>query len=79
MSLISSDMVPDDSEPSWVSADLVADIDPMPPYCGDIPLRDIPSFPGFSPPSHHIPYSPSDPLSYAPPYPISPSNLSSAH
>jgi hypothetical protein len=27
------------------------------------------------PPSRHIPYSPSDPLSYAPPYPISPSDL----
>jgi hypothetical protein len=26
------------------------------------------------PPSRHIPYSPSDPLSYAPPYPISPSD-----
>ncbi|KIM74930.1 hypothetical protein PILCRDRAFT_13995 [Piloderma croceum F 1598] len=71
MSLISGDVVPDDLEPSWVSADLVANIDPVPPYCGDIPSRDIPSFPGFSPPSCHIPYSPSDPLSYAPPYPIS--------
>jgi hypothetical protein len=27
------------------------------------------------PPSHHIPYLPLDPLSYAPPYPISPSDL----
>ena len=33
MSLISGDVVLDDSEMSWVSADLVADIDPMPPYC----------------------------------------------
>jgi len=37
--------------------------------------RDIHSFPGFLPPLRHIPYSPSDPLSYAPPYPISPSDL----
>ena len=33
MSLISGDVVLDDSETSWVSADLVADIDPVPPYC----------------------------------------------
>lgn len=33
MSLISSDAVLDDSETPWVSADLVADIDPVPPYC----------------------------------------------
>ena len=33
MSLISGDVVLDDSEASWVSADLVADIDPVPPYC----------------------------------------------
>jgi hypothetical protein len=35
MSLISNDVVSevsDDSEPIWVSADLVADIDPVPPY-----------------------------------------------
>jgi hypothetical protein len=42
--------------------------------CRDIPLRDTPPFPGFSPPPRHIPYSPSDPLSYAPPYPISSSD-----
>ena len=33
MLLISGDVVLDDSETSWVSADLVADIDPVPPYC----------------------------------------------
>jgi hypothetical protein len=33
MSLISGDVVLDDSEMSWVSADLVTDIDPVPPYC----------------------------------------------
>ncbi|KIM73274.1 hypothetical protein PILCRDRAFT_15371 [Piloderma croceum F 1598] len=75
MSLILSDVVPDDSGPSWASADLVADIDPVPPYYGDIPSFDVPFFRGVSPPSHHIPYSPSDPTSYAPPYPISPSDL----
>ncbi|KIM74939.1 hypothetical protein PILCRDRAFT_14003 [Piloderma croceum F 1598] len=73
MSLILSDIVPDDLGPSWASADLVADIDPMPPYYGDIPSFDVPFFPGVSPPSRHIPYSPSDPTSYAPPYPIAPS------
>ena len=100
MSLISSDVVPDDSETSWVSADLVANIDPVPPYCQwvhcflhcwlilqfllcrDTPLRH--TIEGYSfysdvltpppPPSYHIPYSPSDPLSYAPPYPILPSD-----
>jgi hypothetical protein len=37
MSLISNDTVSevsDDSEPSWVSAGFVADIDPVPPYDG---------------------------------------------
>ena len=34
MLLILSDVVPDDSGPSWASADLVADIDPVPPYYG---------------------------------------------
>src|ERR1700729_673174 len=34
MSLILSDVVPDDLGPSWASADLVADIDPVPPYYG---------------------------------------------
>ena len=34
MSLILSDVVPDDSGPSWASADFVANIDPMPPYYG---------------------------------------------
>jgi hypothetical protein len=44
--------------------------------CSDTPSRDIPSILAFSPPpSCHIPYSPSDPLSYAPPYPISLSDL----
>ena len=33
MLLISGDVVLDDSETSWVSADLVTDIDPVPPYC----------------------------------------------
>ena len=43
--------------------------------CSDAPLRNTPSIPVFSPPpSRHIPYSPWDPLSYAPPYPISPSD-----
>ncbi|KIM89785.1 hypothetical protein PILCRDRAFT_2077 [Piloderma croceum F 1598] len=74
MSLILSDVVPDDSGPSWALADLVTDIDPVPPYYGDIPSFDVPFFRGVSPPSRHIPYSPSDPTSYAPPYPISPSD-----
>ena len=44
--------------------------------CSDTPSRDIPSILAFSPPpSHHIPYLPSDPLSYAPPYPILLSDL----
>ncbi|KIM73585.1 hypothetical protein PILCRDRAFT_15094 [Piloderma croceum F 1598] len=34
MSLILSDVVPDDWGPSWASADLVTDIDPVPPYYG---------------------------------------------
>jgi hypothetical protein len=43
--------------------------------CRDAPSRVIPSIPVFSPPpSRHISYSPLDPLSYAPPYPISPSD-----
>ncbi|KIM80095.1 hypothetical protein PILCRDRAFT_9679 [Piloderma croceum F 1598] len=74
MSLILSDVVPDDSGPSWVSADLVTDIDPVPPYYRDIPSFDVPFFRGVSPPSRHIPYSPSDLTLYAPPYPISPSD-----
>ena len=37
-------------------------------------MRDIPSIPTLSPPSRHIPYLPLDPLSYAPPYPILPSD-----
>ncbi|KIM80639.1 hypothetical protein PILCRDRAFT_9454 [Piloderma croceum F 1598] len=74
MLLILSDIVLDDSGPSWASADLVADIDPVPPYYGDIPSFDIPFFKGVSPPSRHIPYSPSDPTSYTPPYPILPSD-----
>ncbi|KIM75914.1 hypothetical protein PILCRDRAFT_13123 [Piloderma croceum F 1598] len=74
MSLILSDVVPDDLGPSWASADLVADIDPVPPYYGDILSFDVPFFRGVSPPSRHIPYSPSDPTSYTPPYPISPSD-----
>ncbi|KIM90850.1 hypothetical protein PILCRDRAFT_1095 [Piloderma croceum F 1598] len=74
MSLILSDIVPDDLGPSWASADLVADIDPVPPYYGDIPSFDVPFFQGVSPSSRHIPYSPSDLTSYTPPYPISPSD-----
>ena len=42
--------------------------------CRDTSSRDTPPFLGSSSPSRHIPYLPSDPSSYAPPYPISPSD-----